>query len=165
MVTPYMMSVLAMVRLLCDTIMNWDWPENFRMMLLNLSMLVSSNGASTSSKIQNGAGFRRYRENSRAVAVNVFSPPESWLIDNGRFPFGLAMISISDSSGLVGSDRIRSQVSSSLNNDRNTVMKFSRTRVNASMNFSRAVSSISWMVSSNEFFASIKSCFSLMINV
>jgi hypothetical protein len=32
-------------------------------------MLASSNGASTSSKIQNGAGFNKYIENNRAVAV------------------------------------------------------------------------------------------------
>ena len=31
----------------------------------------------TSSKIQNGAGFNKYMEKSRAVAVNVFSPPDS----------------------------------------------------------------------------------------
>ncbi|MNV39358.1 hypothetical protein D3C71_1309350 [compost metagenome] len=58
------------------------------MILLNLSILVSSSGASTSSKIQKGAGFDRYKENNNAVEVKVFSPPESWLIDNGRFPFG-----------------------------------------------------------------------------
>jgi hypothetical protein len=40
-------------------------------------MFVSSNGASTSSKIQKGAGFKRYNENKSAVAVKVFSPPES----------------------------------------------------------------------------------------
>jgi len=57
-------------------------------MLLNLSILASSSGASTSSKIQKGAGFKRYIENNNAVAVNVFLPPLNWLIPNGRFPFG-----------------------------------------------------------------------------
>ena len=39
--------------------------------------LASSRGASTSSKTQKGAGFKRYIANSKDVAVNVFSPPES----------------------------------------------------------------------------------------
>lgn len=72
--------------------------------MLNLSIFVSSNGASTSSNIQNGAGFNKYRENSKAVDVNVFSPPDNWFIDNGRLPLGLAMMSISDSNGFLGSD-------------------------------------------------------------
>src|SRR5690606_398061 len=132
-----------MVRLLCDTMINCDCSENSRMMLLNLSILVSSKGASTSSKIQNGAGFNKYKENNRAVDVNVFSPPESWLIDKGRFPLGRATISISDSKGLFGSLNTISQESSSLNRERNTLMKFSRTVVKAYMNLSFADWSIS----------------------
>src|SRR5690606_40128718 len=115
-----MMSVLAMVRLLCDTMMNCDFDEKVRMMLLNLSMFVSSSGASTSSKIQKGAGFNRYKENSSAVAVRVFSPPDSWLMERGRLPLGRAMMSISDSNGLSGMLSTRSQLSSSLNKERKT---------------------------------------------
>ena len=95
------------------------------MMLLNLSMFASSSGASTSSKIQKGAGFNKYIENSNAVAVNVFSPPESWLMVSGRFPFGLAIMSISESSGLLGSANFKSQSSPSLNNERKTRTKCS----------------------------------------
>src|SRR5690606_39512192 len=68
-VTPYIMSVLAIVRLLCETMMNCEFLEKSLTMLLNLSIFVSSKGASTSSNIQNGAGFSRYSENNNAVAV------------------------------------------------------------------------------------------------
>jgi hypothetical protein len=47
-----MTSVLAMVRLLWVTRINWLSFENLRIILLNLSMLVSSSGASASSKMQ-----------------------------------------------------------------------------------------------------------------
>ena len=57
--------------------MNCDSPENFFMILLNLEILVSSKGASTSSKIQKGAGLSKYKEKSKAIAVNVFSPPDN----------------------------------------------------------------------------------------
>ncbi len=128
-------------------------------MLLNLSMLASSSGASTSSKIQKGAGLRRYIENSSAVAVNVFSPPESWLIVNGRFPFGLAMISISDSSGLFGLASLMSQSSSSLNNERNTRRKWSRTWLKASIKVWLATPSISLIVLISDSFAFNRSSF------
>ena len=39
--------------------------------------LASSNGASTSSSRQNGAGFSSNMENTSATAVRAFSPPES----------------------------------------------------------------------------------------
>ncbi|MNS94001.1 hypothetical protein D3C72_1282020 [compost metagenome] len=133
-------------------------------MLLNLSILVSSKGASTSSKMQNGAGFNKYSENRMAVAVNVFSPPESWLIVKGRLPLGRAIISISDSNGSLGSTNTKSHESSSLNNERNTFWKLSRICVKASKNCVLAVSSISLMVSINEFLASIKSCFCVKMN-
>src|SRR5690606_39980866 len=97
------------------------------MILLNLSILVSSNGASTSSNIQNGAGLSRYNENRRAVAVRVFSPPDSWLIDNGRLPLGSAIMSISDSKGLSGSVNIMLQESSWLKSERNNWANLSLT--------------------------------------
>ena len=56
---------------------NWELEENLLIILLNLSMLLSSSGASTSSKTQNGAGFNNYIANRREVAVNVFSPPDN----------------------------------------------------------------------------------------
>ena len=71
---------------------NCDSPENFLMILLNFEILVSSSGASTSSKIQNGAGFKRYKENNKAIAVSVFSPPDNWLMDCGFLPLGFAII-------------------------------------------------------------------------
>ena len=43
----------------------------------------------------------------------------------GFLPLGLALISIFDSKGLSSSSRIRLQLSSSVNNERNTLMKFS----------------------------------------
>src|SRR5690606_115718 len=151
-----MISVLAIVRLLCDTIINCDFFEKSLMILLNLSMLVSSNGASTSSNIQNGAGFNRYNENRSAVAVNVFSPPDNWLIDNGRLPFGRAIISISDSNGFAGSVNTISQESSWLNSERNTCTKFSRTVLKAYINLSLAVWSISLIVAIKDALASNK---------
>ena len=76
-----------------------------------MSILLSSNGASTSSKIQKGAGFNKYIANNKEVAVNVFSPPDNWFIEIGFFPFGLANISILDSKGLLWSDNNKSQSS------------------------------------------------------
>jgi hypothetical protein len=40
---------------------------------------------------------------SSATAVRVFSPPESWLIERGSLPGGLAMTSTPDSSRSVSS--------------------------------------------------------------
>ena len=118
-------------------------------------MLASSNGASTSSKIQNGAGFNKYRANSKAVAVKVFSPPDSCERDLGFLPLGLAMISIFDSKGLSSSSRIRLQLSSSVNNERNTLMKFSLICSKAFINCFVAVCSISLIVSRSESLAMI----------
>ena len=59
MVIPYIISVLIIVLLLWVTIINCEVFVNLFIILLNLSMLASSNGASTSSKIQKGAGFKR----------------------------------------------------------------------------------------------------------
>jgi hypothetical protein len=39
--------------------------------------LKSSKGASTSSKMQKGAGFRAKKEKTSAIAESAFSPPES----------------------------------------------------------------------------------------
>ena len=83
---------------------------------MNLPTLASSNGASTSSKIQNGAGLIKYIANNIAVAVKVRSPPLNCVIEDGRLPLGLATISTAVSARLVGSTKIKSQESSSVNN-------------------------------------------------
>ena len=80
-------------------------------------------------------------------------------MESGLFPFGFAMISISDSNGFEGSANIRSQLSSSLNSDRKTSIKCFLTFIKASINFSLAVSSISLMVCNKEAFASERSFF------
>ncbi len=139
--------------------MNWESLLKLRMIWLNLSMFASSSGASTSSKIQNGAGLRRYIEKSRAVAVNVFSPPLSWLMVSGRFPFGLAIMSISDSSGREGSANRRSQSSPSLNNERNTETKCSLIFAKASIKVWLATPSISLMVLKSDSLAFTRSSF------
>ena len=102
MVIPYMMSVAAMVRLLCVMMMNCESLENFRMMLLNLSMLASSSGASTSSKRYRTGRLQQVDAEQGAVAVRVFSPPDNWEIDKGALPFGLARSGRPESVGLSG---------------------------------------------------------------
>ena len=77
----------------------------------------------------------------------------------GRFPFGLAIISIADSNGFSGSTKVRSQSSSSVNRERNTRTKFSLIFPKASKNVSLATKSISEMVDRSDSFAWIKSSF------
>ena len=57
------------------------------------STLVSSSGASTSSKTQMGAGFERNTANKRDNAVSACSPPDNKLRCCNFFPGGLAKIS------------------------------------------------------------------------
>ncbi|MNL19118.1 hypothetical protein D3C87_1403030 [compost metagenome] len=75
------------------------------------------------------------------------------------------MISISESKGLEGSVRIKSQLSSSLNKERKTLIKLSRTLLNVNINCTSAVSSISLIVAIKDPFASNKSAFSLLIKL
>jgi hypothetical protein len=56
-------------------------------------MFASSSGASTSSSRQNGVGRIRKSENTSAVAVSAFSPPESRLSDWSFFPDSCTTIS------------------------------------------------------------------------
>ena len=58
-----------------------------------MSTLASSKAASTSSRMHNGEGLMRKMENIKAIAVSVFSPPDSKLILVNFFPGGLAKIS------------------------------------------------------------------------
>ena len=106
----------AVNRLLVSRMMNWLFSLNFFIIWVNLPTLASSSGASTSSNIQNGAGLIKYMANNKAVAVNVFSPPLNWPIDEGRLPFGFATISIAVSARFSGSTITISAVSSSVNN-------------------------------------------------
>src|SRR5271157_3214435 len=56
MVTPYMTGAMPMVFLLWVMMMNWVWPLISRTRSANRPMFASSNGASTSSRMQNGLG-------------------------------------------------------------------------------------------------------------
>ena len=53
-------------------------------------MFASSKGASTSSSIQNGEGFKENNAKTRDKAVSAFSPPDNKFIDVSFFPGGLA---------------------------------------------------------------------------
>ena len=66
---------------------------NSAKILQNFSTLISSNAASTSSKIQIGEGFIKNIENIKEIAVNVFSPPDNKLMFDNFLPGGLANIS------------------------------------------------------------------------
>ena len=56
MVTPYITGAMPMVFLLWVMMMNWVWPLISRTNSVNRPMFASSNGASTSSRMQNGLG-------------------------------------------------------------------------------------------------------------
>src|SRR5471030_1826471 len=60
---------------------NWVWSDMRLTIRQNRSVLASSSGASTSSSRQNGAGLSRNIENTSAVAVSAFSPPDNrWMV-------------------------------------------------------------------------------------
>ena len=60
---------------------NWVCCDIFVTSLQKRSVLASSSGASTSSSRQNGAGLSWNIENTSAIAVSAFSPPESrWMV-------------------------------------------------------------------------------------
>ena len=73
--------------------------DNSRRVEQKRSTLLSSRGASTSSRTQIGAGFVKNAENIKARAVKACSPPESSDIVCSFLPGGLAMISIPASKG------------------------------------------------------------------
>ncbi len=56
----------------------------------NRSVLLSSSGASTSSSRQKGAGLSWKKENTSAIAVSAFSPPDSRWMDAFFLPGGWA---------------------------------------------------------------------------
>src|SRR5450830_1033330 len=77
MVTPISWLAISIAILLCEMNRNWVFEDMRLTMLQKRSVLASSSGASTSSSKQNGAGFNWNIENTSAVAVSAFSPPDS----------------------------------------------------------------------------------------
>ena len=74
----------------------------------NLVTFASSSGASTSSRIQIGAGLIKNTANIKAIAVKACSPPDSKVIDCNFFPGGLTKSSKPASKG--SSDSINSSL-------------------------------------------------------
>ena len=91
MVTPSNCRVISMVILLWVMMMNCTSFDIVLTISRNLPTLLSSSGASTSSRIQNGAGFNLKMEKTSATAVRAFSPPDKRWILLFFFPGGLAM--------------------------------------------------------------------------
>ena len=97
---------------------NSDFSFSFNKYLPKVSTLASSNAASTSSSTQNGDGLDFIIANSKLIAVNVFSPPDSSEILLSFFPGGEAIISTPVSNILFGSVNFNSALpplNSSLN--------------------------------------------------
>ena len=69
----------------------------------NLATFVSSNGASTSSKMHKGEGLERNTANNKDIAVKAFSPPDRSESVCNCFPGGLALISSPEFKGSLGS--------------------------------------------------------------
>src|SRR2546425_255478 len=91
MVTPISCSASSIVILLWLMNRNWVCADMRRTSSQNRSVFESSSGASTSSSRQKGAGLSWKSENTSAMAVRAFSPPESrWMLVL-RFPGGCAM--------------------------------------------------------------------------
>src|SRR5437667_380005 len=97
-VTPKSESATAIVCLLCVTTMNWASSASSRRTAVNRPIFSSSNGASISSSTQKGVGLIRKLAKMSAIAVKVFSPPESMAIFLSRFPGGWATMSTPGSS-------------------------------------------------------------------
>ena len=91
--------------------------------LPNASTFTSSNAASTSSSIQNGAGLDLIIANNNEIAVNVFSPPDNNEIVVSFLPGGQAIISIPVSLILFGSVNL-SSASPPPNKSLNVSLKF-----------------------------------------
>gem|GEM_PF-6010366 len=80
-VTPTSWRAISMVILLCVMKRNCVCADMRLTISQKRSVLLSSSGASTSSSMQNGAGLSWNIENTRAIAVSAFSPPESrWMV-------------------------------------------------------------------------------------
>ena len=88
--------------------------------------------------------------------MSVFSPPESWVSETGRLPFGRAVIETGASSGSSPSS-VTSAVASPPKRSAKIFWKASRTWVNVSSKRARAVSLISRMVSRSDASASARS--------
>ena len=105
----------------------------------NLVTFASSNGASTSSKIQIGEGLIKKTANIKAIAVSACSPPESNVIDCSFLPGGLTSNSKPASKG--SSDSINSNLAfppakSFVYTSLNFLLTFSKASNNLSLPFS-----------------------------
>ena len=101
MVMPYKTSTYSIVFFLWVIKINWDLFFNFVMYWPKVSTLASSKAASTSSRMQNGAGLDFMIAKSKLIAVKVFSPPDKAEILFNFFPGGEAIISTPVSSRLL----------------------------------------------------------------
>src|SRR6185503_11648131 len=91
MVTPISWVAISMVILLWLMNRNCVCADILRTRSQKRVVLLSSSGASTSSSRQNGAGLSWNSENTSAIAVSAFSPPESrWMLVL-RLPGGCAI--------------------------------------------------------------------------
>ena len=110
MVTPYNLSILDIVKAWCDIIINLVSVifVNSSNKEQNLVTLASSKGASTSSKIQIGAGLVQKTAKTRDKAVRACSPPDNNVMDCNLLPGGLTNISKPASKG--SSDSINSNL-------------------------------------------------------
>ncbi len=98
MVTPQSWRAASMVPLLWVTNRNCTRSLISSTIFEKRPMLASSSGASTSSRMQNGAGLSWKIANTSATAVIAFSPPESSEMLLTRLPGGRAMIATPASS-------------------------------------------------------------------
>ena len=92
MVTPTSCDAISIDSLLWLMNRNWVCADMRRTRSQKRSVLESSSGASTSSSRQNGAGLSWNSENTSAMAVSAFSPPDSRWMLAFRLPGGCAMI-------------------------------------------------------------------------
>src|SRR5258705_16483 len=121
-----------MVRLLCVISRNCESTASSVTISLNRPTFASSSAASTSSSRKNGDGRTWNTATSSAIAVSVFSPPESRFTFCSRLPGGDAMISMpaSSTSSLSVSARLARP-------PRNSRGKFSEKRLLTASNVSR----------------------------
>ncbi len=121
------------------------------------SVLASSSGASTSSSKQNGAGLSWNIENTNAVAVNAFSPPDNKWMVAFFLPGGCAITCTPESR--ISSPVIISFAWPPPNKIGNNSPKWWLTLSKVSCNRSRVSLSILWIASCNVLIASVRSSF------
>jgi len=147
-----------MVVLLCVIRMNCENADISRTRSLNLPILASSSGASTSSRRQKGDGFIKKIEKIRATAVRAFSPPDNSETFCCFFPGGWTIISSPvsrRSSSLVSfSSALPPQKSRG-----KTSLNFAFTNSKVSAKRFLVVLFIRWITCCNEFSDSSRSAF------